>query len=462
MEAFFHKIPPQSIEAEQSVLGSILINNDTLVKIIDIITPDDFYREAHRILYRAILDLYEKKEPADLVTVTNYLKEKDELKEVGGASYISELVDMVPTAANVEHYARIIKEKSMLRSTISAATDIISQGMENPDDVDEFLDKAENLIFQVAEKRARKSFFRIKGLIDEAFERVEKIYNKKTKVVGISTGFTDFDRLTGGLQHGDMIIIAGRPSMGKTSLALNIANHVAADEGMPVAIFSLEMSRDSLAMRMLLSEAKVSWDSIRRGDISDIDMQKIIQAANNLLDAQIYVDDTPNITTFELRSKARRLQAETGLGLIVVDYLQLMRAQPSHGRLESREREISEISRSLKGIAKELNVPVVVLSQLNRAPESRQDKRPLLADLRESGAIEQDADLVCLIYRPEVYEMKTIDVNGKKIPTDGIAEINVAKHRNGPTGKFLLTFLKRYARFEDYIESEMAQDLPID
>lgn len=438
------RLPPQNVEAEQCVLGSILLDNSALNRILDMVTPQDFYKREHQLIFTTMLDLYEKNHPIDLVTLSDALTHREELEAVGGVNYLMELAEVVPSSAHVQHYARIVKEKAVLRHLIRASNDILTLCYEGSQEVEDLLDEAERLIFSVSEMKTQRDFVDSKILLKEAIKSLEELSRKKKSVTGIPTGFQELDRLTAGFQPSDLIIIAARPSMGKTALALNIAQHVAIKEGKAVAIFSLEMSREQLALRMLSSLAKVPSHKLRTGILSANDWKKVIRAANKLSDAPIFVDDTPALSVLEIRAKARRLMSEKGLNLIVIDYLQLMRGR---SKTESRQQEISEISRSLKGLAKELNVPVLALSQLSRAVESRQDKKPQLSDLRESGAIEQDGDLILFIYRPEVYKPEKPEYRG-------IAEIIVGKQRNGPTGTFKLTFLKEYTTFEEYTDEE--------
>ncbi len=438
------RLPPQNVEAEQCVLGSILLDNSALNRILDMVTPQDFYKREHQLIFTTMLDLYEKNHPIDLVTLSDVLTHREELEAVGGVNYLMELAEVVPSSAHVQHYARIVKEKAVLRHLIRASNDILTLCYEGSQEVEDLLDEAERLIFSVSEMKTQRDFVDSKILLKEAIKSLEELSRKKKSVTGIPTGFQELDRLTAGFQPSDLIIIAARPSMGKTALALNIAQHVAIKEGKSVAIFSLEMSREQLALRMLSSLAKVPSHKLRTGILSANDWKKVIRAANKLSDAPIFVDDTPALSVLEIRAKARRLMSEKGLNLIVIDYLQLMRGR---SKTESRQQEISEISRSLKGLAKELNVPVLALSQLSRAVESRQDKKPQLSDLRESGAIEQDGDLILFIYRPEVYKPEKPEYRG-------IAEIIVGKQRNGPTGTFKLTFLKEYTTFEEYTDEE--------
>jgi len=440
IEGIYQKVLPQNIEAEQSVLGGILIDNEALPRVLEIIEPNDFYRDNHKKIFLAFLELFENNTPLDIITVTELLQKKGELTNIGGATYLASLVDSVPTTANITHYAKIIKEKSILRSLIAKATDIVNLGFEASEDVAEILDKAEEAIFSITQQRIQTSYYSIKEIIKQTFETIEELSSKKDSVTGIPTGFIDFDRLTAGLQPSDLIIIAGRPVMGKTSFTLNIAQHAATRAGVPVGFFSLEMSKEQLALRMLCAEARINSQKIRSGFLSERDWLRLTDAAATLSEAPIFIDDTPALSVLEIRAKARRLKSEHNIGLIIVDYLQLMKGK---GRVDTREREISEISRSLKALAKELNIPVVAVSQLNRRVEERENKRPRLADLRESGAIEQDADLIVFIYRDEVYNEDT--------PDKGIAEIIIGKQRSGPTGVVKLAFLDKYTRFENLL-----------
>jgi replicative DNA helicase len=435
------KLPPQNIEAEQSVLGAIIFDNEALPKALEVLSSDDFYKETHRRLYNAMLGLFEKNEPIDIVTLTDYLRRTDELEAVGGISYLSHLANSIPTSANIRYHAKIVREKALLRSLIQTATHITSRVYEDSLDADEMVDYAERMIFDIADKRTKTSFASLKDVIKDTFKMIEHLYDKKEAITGVPSGFKDIDELTSGFQPGDLIIIGGRPGMGKTAFALNIAQHVAIDLKEPIAVFSLEMSKEQLAMRMLCAESMVNASSVRKGFISKQDWPKLTNAAGRLADAPIFIDDSSAITVLEVRAKARRLKMEHGgLSLVVVDYLQLMR---SRGNFERREQEISEISRSLKALAKELKVPVVALSQLNRAVEQRGEKKPTLADLRESGAIEQDADVIIFLYRDEIYNKNNPSNKGK-------AEIIIAKQRNGPTGTVNLTYLADSTRFVDF------------
>lgn len=438
MSQLLERIPPQNLEAEQSVLGAMLIEAEAIPKVLEILRPDDFYREAHSLILLATMKLFERGEAVDLVTVTEELRQRGHLEDAGGAAYLASLASAVPTAANVEYYARIVEEKGVLRKLINTATSIVASGYEGKDDVEYLLDQAEQQIFGLAQRRSLKSYASIKTVLMEAFERIEHLYNNKGGVTGVPTGFKDLDMLTSGLQPSELIVVAARPSMGKTVLCLNIARNVAVDSKIPVAIFSLEMSRDQLAQRLLCADAGVDGQRLRTGFLTEADWPKLSIALGRLSEAPIFIDDTPGATVIDIRAKARRIKAEHGLGLVIIDYLQLMNG---NRRSENRQQEISEISRSLKALARELNVPVVALSQLSRAVEQRQDRRPMLSDLRESGAIEQDADVVAFIYRDEYYNAET----EKK----GIAELLISKQRNGPTGNVELFFRKELSRFDN-------------
>ncbi len=446
------KVPPHSIEAEEAVIGGILLDNAAMDRAIELIGSEDFYREAHRKIFRAMLDLGERHEPVDLITLSDALGSRNELQEVGGAAYLAELVERVPTAANVAYYARIVKDKAVLRALISTTTDIALRSYEAPADVDNFLDQAEHQIFQLSERKARKSFFRVSEIVVESMKAVEQLYERQELVTGVPSGFVDLDKKTAGLQPGDLIIVAGRPSMGKTAFALNMAQYAGLEAGIGVAVFSLEMSKEQLVLRMLCCEARVDQSKVRAGFAAQRDYPKLAIAAERLSEAPIYIDDTPALSVLELRAKARRLKRErdANLGLIIVDYLQLMRGIAT----DSREQEISSISRSLKALAKELNVPVIALSQLNRAVESRADKRPIMADLRESGAIEQDADVIMFLYRPWVYDPKNAD--------EREAEVIIGKQRNGPTGTVPLTFFSEYTRFDNRVQDDVDYPAEID
>jgi replicative DNA helicase len=437
------RLPPQNLEAEQCVLGAILLDNASMAKAMELLTEDDFYRTAHRKVYSAMLDLSEHGEAIDQITLTEHLKAKGELESVGGSAYVAEMVQVVPTAANIRYHSKIVRDKALLRGLITTSTEVISRGYESAGPVDDLLDFAERSIFGLAQGKIARSFVQVNHIIKDSLDLVDRLSKRKEHVTGVSTGFYDLDELTAGLQASDLIVIAGRPSMGKTSLALGIAQHAAIQTGAVVGIFSLEMSQAQLVLRMLSSEARVDSHALRTGKLQKEDWWRLAEAAGKLEQAPMYIDDSGGVTVQQMRGKARRLKAEKGLDLLVVDYLQLMQGR---GDAESRQQEISDISRSLKALAKELNVPVLALSQLSRAVESRKPPIPMLADLRESGAIEQDADVVIFIYREEVYEAES----EKK----GRAEIMVKKHRNGPIGDVELLFQDKFAKFENYSDRE--------
>lgn len=438
------RVPPQNIEAEQSILGAILLDNDALSKVLEVLSPEDFYRESHRKIFDAMIELFEKNEAVDLITVTDSLKRSNELDTVGGVTYLSGLVNQIPTSANVRYHSKIVKEKALLRALLRSATEIAAKVYESPMEADEMVDYAEKTIFDISDKRTKTSFFTLKDVIKSSFEMIEHLYDKKEAVTGIPSGFRDLDELTTGFQPSDLIVIGGRPSMGKTALGLNIAQHVGLEMKEPVAVFSLEMSKEQLAMRMLCSEAMVDSNNVRKGFIRKEDWHRLTSAAGKLAEAPIFIDDSSSTTVLEMRAKARRLKMEHGgLSLVIVDYLQLMRGR---GNFERREQEISEISRSLKGLAKELRVPVIALSQLNRGVEQRHDRRPTLADLRESGAIEQDADVIIFLYRDKVYSKESSSHEDK-------AEVIIAKQRNGPTKTVHLTFLSHCTRFVPFTDT---------
>jgi len=447
-----HRLPPQNLEAEMSVLGGVLLDNEAMNRALEFLTPDDFYRESHRKIFKAMLALGEKSEPADLVTLTAELKNRDELDDAGGSSYLATLVDYVPTAANIAYYCKLVKEKAIARKLIEVSTDIATSGYEGGD-MEDILDRAEKSIFEISENRARPSYFPVRDILKDTFKAIEKLYERKELVTGVPTGYTDLDKMTAGLQPSDLVILAGRPSMGKTAFALNLVEYATTntEKPAPAVIFSLEMSKEQLVQRLLCSLAKVDAGRLRTGHLGESDWPKLTMAAGQLNETELYIDDTPAISVLELRSKCRRLAAEHGLGLIVVDYLQLMRGSNP----ESRQQEISEISRSLKALAKELSVPVVALSQLNRSLESRTDKRPMMADLRESGAIEQDADVIMFVYRDAVYceDCKSRERTCDK-GHDKDAEIIIGKQRNGPIGTVHLTFRGEFTRFENQSKRE--------
>ncbi len=435
-----YNLPPQNIEAEESLISAILVDNNTLLDVIEILEPEDFYRTAHQKIFAAITDLFDKSEPADLVTLANRLKEKGQLEEIGGAAYLAKLVDTVPLAVNAQHYARIIHDKASLRRLIEKANAIVKRCFEEKGNTDEVIDFAESAIFEISEKKSRQAFYPLSKIILGNIETLEENQGNRSLVTGVASGFTHLDTLTSGFQNSDLIIIAARPSMGKTALALNIARNAAVDANVPVAIFSLEMSKEQLSLRMLCSEARIDSSRLRGGFFSMEDWRRLTDAAGILSDAPVYIDDSPSISAMEIRAKARRLKMDKNVGLIIIDYLQLMQGRVT---AERRDLEVSEISRALKALAKELNLPVIALSQLNRMLEQRTDKRPRLSDLRESGALEQDADVVAFIYRDEVYNKEEDN------PSKGIAEIILTKQRNGPTGDVSLSFLNTYTRFEN-------------
>lgn len=445
-----HKLPPQSLEVEQSVLGAILLDQEALVRVVEIIQDRDFYQDGHRWVFQAMLELFEDNVPIDVITVAERLRKNERLESVGGAAYLAELSEMIPTSAHVWHHAYIVREKAILRSLIQSATTIVADSYEDAEDVDMVLDRAERAIFEISQRRTTSGFSGINSILKGSFKRIEQLYERKELVTGVPTGFSDFDRRTSGLQPSDLIIIAGRPGMGKTAFGLNIAQHVGARVGRPVAIFSLEMSKEQLVTRMLCAEARVDSSKLRTGFLSRDDWPLLTKAAGTLSEARIYIDDAPAQTSLDIRSKARRLRAELGdLALIIVDYLQLMSGRRG---LENRQQEVSEMTRALKALAKELDVPVVALSQLSRAVEARKPPRPQLSDLRESGAIEQDADIVTMIYRDDVYDEESMD--------KGIAEIIIAKQRNGPTGVVRLAFQGEHTRFGNLADGEFYADAP--
>ncbi len=433
------RMPPQNIEAEQAVLGAILIKKEALTEVQEILQPDDFYREAHRIVYNAMEELFVNNEAVDLVTLTEQLRKRNQLDKIGGITFIASLANSIPTAANVVHHAKIVREKAELRNLIDAATEIASNAYEGADEVEEIMDAAEKKILAVASGRTNAAFEPIKNIIVRSIDRISTLYESKGGLTGLSTGFKDLDQLTSGLQASDLVLVAARPSMGKTAFTLNIATNVSL-QGYSVAFFSLEMSKEQLVQRMLCSEGSIDSQRLRTGQLQDDEWGNLINTADRISRAKLYIDDTAGITVMELRSKARRLKAEHGLDLIIIDYLQLMQGRgPRMG--DNRQQEISDISRSLKALARELNVPVVALSQLSRGVESRQIKKPMLSDLRESGSLEQDADIVMFLYREDYYDQDTENKN--------ITEVIIAKHRNGPVDTVNLFFQKEFTRFRD-------------
>jgi replicative DNA helicase len=429
---------PHNLDAERSVLGAILIDNATFNVVAAVLQPEAFFRDAHRRIFERMADLSERSQPIDFITLKEELARAGELDEVGGPAYLAALTDGVPRSTNAEYYAQIVKEKATLRALIFSANKILATAYEAEQEADLILDEAESSIFAVADDRVKAGFVPMKTLVSESFPKIEKLFTHKSHITGVATGFADIDRKTRGLQPGDMVIVAARPSMGKTSLVLNICQHVATHGGV-AGFFSLEMSKESLFMRMLASEARIDMHRLMSGQIGQREYGQITEALESLSEAQLFIDDTAGISVLEMRAKARRLKAEHGLNLLAIDYVQLMTGR---GRFENRTLELASISRSLKGLAKELGVPIIVLSQLSRASEARSDKRPQLSDLRESGALEQDADLVALIFREEMYK-----VGDEPSESDGIAEIIIAKQRNGPTGTVKLAFLREQTRF---------------
>ncbi|OGI09615.1 MAG: replicative DNA helicase [Candidatus Margulisbacteria bacterium GWF2_35_9] len=431
------KIPPQNIDAEQSVLGAILIDADAIQRILELVKPDYFYKETHKTIFLVMLELVNKSEPIDLVTLTERLRNQDKLESIGGASYLAELANTVSTSANIEHYARIVDEKAMLRNLISTGSSIVESAFSQNVDTTEILDQAEQRIFEIANKRIKKGFVHIKDIVQEVSDQIENMGNNEEQILGLSSGYVDLDRLTQGFQKQDLIILAARPSVGKTAFCLNIAANIALKSKKNVGIFSLEMSKESLVQRILSSDAAIEATKIRTGKLSDQEWKKLMNSFGRLHEANIFIDDSAGLNALELRAKARRIQAEKGLDIIIIDYLQLM-----HGtkiRNENRTQEISEIARLLKAVAKELNVPVIALSQLSRAVEQRNDKTPKLSDLRESGEIEQTADLVMFLHREDYYEEVTT-------PTS-VTDVIIAKHRNGPIGRARLVFKKDITKF---------------
>jgi replicative DNA helicase len=437
------RLPPQSVEAEQSVLGALLIDKDAVIEVAELLRPEDFYRNHHGTIYAAVLDLYERREPVDIVTVSEVLERGEHLEEVGGSAYLTSLINLTPTAVNAVHYARIVERKSVLRNLISAAGKIAGLGYEEEGDIGEVIDRAESELFAVSEKRVESGFSSLGTLLHGAWDRLDYLHQHKGEVSGIRTGFADLDTLTTGLQRSDLILVAARPSIGKTSLALNFAEHAAVKQSKVVGVFSLEMSKEQLVLRLLSSVADVDSHLLRTGFLEEIHFARLAPAMSKLAEAPIFIDDTPNISTMELRTKARRLQAESGLDMIIVDYLQLMQSSVQ-SRDANRVQEVSDISRGLKALARELQIPVVALSQLSRQTEMRESREPRLSDLRESGALEQDSDLVLFLWREKERAAEDQDQDGE------IINLRLAKHRNGPTGETKLWFRKRQTRFELY------------
>jgi replicative DNA helicase len=435
------RIPPQNLEAEQAVLGAMLIEREAISKVAELLRPEDCYREAHRLIYNAMLELFNKNDAVDMVTVIEFLRKEDKLEAAGGIAYVTSLANSVPTAANVLYHARIVEEKALLRQLINAATNIAGMGYEGSEEVATILDSAEKMILSVSSRKMGGEFTPIKSIIFDAFNKIEQLYASKGSITGLSTGFKDLDKLTSGLQASDLILIAARPSMGKTAFVLNIAQHIGIAEKKAVAFFSLEMSKEQLVQRMLCAESAIDSQRLRIGELEAKDWTKLVSGADRLSAAPIFIDDTAGITVMEMRSKARRLKIEHNLSLIIIDYLQLMQGSGKGKGSENRQQEISEISRSLKALAREINVPVIALSQLSRSVESRQVKKPMLSDLRESGSLEQDADIVAFLYRDDYYNPDSDKKN--------ITEVIIAKHRNGPVDTVQLFFHKQFTKFSD-------------
>ncbi len=447
MNVISDRVPPQSKEAEQSVLGSMVIDKEAIYAAAELLVEEDFYSTAHQKIFSGIISLSEKGEPVDLVTLSEELQSNQCLEDVGGRSYLVTLANSVPTAANVQYHSQIVREKSILRSLIQAATGIVTRSYDSPHNVDEFLDEAEQLVFEIGRRGKQQGFAPLKDVLVQAFDRIEKLYDEKKGITGLPTGFADLDRMCFGLQDSDLVIVAARPSMGKTTLALNMAHQIAVKDKKPTAFFSMEMSKEQLAQRLLCAEAQIDAQNMRRGSLSQDEWQKLTRAVGPLSESPLFIDDSASLSVMEVRAKARRLKAEKGLQAVFVDYLQLMRG---FSRSESRQQELSEISRSLKALAKELNVPVLALSQLSREVEKRPGRRPILSDLMESGGIEANADLVMFIYREAYYNRDSEKGN--------IAEISIAKQRNGPTGVVELYFLDRYTKFANITREPSTQE----
>lgn len=449
-EAWNDRTPPHNLEAEQSVIGAIFLEPSAYSTASEILVPEDFYRAGHQRIFTAMMKLADKGEPIDIVTVTTYLKNVKQIDEIGGVTYLSEVAGSVPTAANIEYYSKIVEEKALLRRLIRTATDIVSSGFEKEDEVEDVLNDAEKNILEVSGRKNSGSFKAIKDVLIDVYDNIEQLHHNSADVTGIPSGFRDLDRLTSGFQRNDLIIIAARPSVGKTAFALNVAQSVAVNTDENVAIFSLEMGADQLVSRMLCAEGNIDAQRLRNGQLQPDDWGKLTMAMGSLSNAGIYIDDSPGIRVSEIRSKCRRLKQEHGLGMILIDYLQLISG--SVNSKENRQQEVSEISRSLKGLARELNVPLIALSQLSRGVESRQDKRPMMSDLRESGSIEQDADIVGFLYRDDYYDTESEKQN--------IIEIIISKQRNGPVGNVELAFVKEYNKFVDLDHRYQDSDIP--
>ncbi len=431
------KVPPHDVEAEQAVIGSMLTDKDSVISAVEVLKEEDFYREDNKVIYSAIMNLYNRGEPVDIITLKDELVSLGKFEAIGGLEYLAELPEKVPTTANVEKYIKIVEEKSMLRTLIRTANELIVLGYDQTQEVEDIMDVAEKKIFNVMQRKNQKGYSSMKDILVESFTQLEELYNRKQHITGVPTGFVDLDYKTAGLHNSDLILVAARPAMGKSAFALNIASNAAVRANVPVAIFSLEMSKEQMGNRILCSEAMVDSNKVRTGKIEDEDWAKLAMASGELSESQIFIDDTPGISIMEIRAKCRKMKLEKNIGLVVIDYLQLVQGSSKKGG--SREQEISEISRSLKILAKEINVPVIALSQLSRAPEQRPDHRPMLSDLRESGAIEQDADIVMFLYRDDYYNEESEKKN--------IAEVIIAKHRAGSTGTVELLWLGNYTKF---------------
>ncbi len=443
-DASLLRVPPHNLAAEQGVLASVLLNNDLMNAVVEILRPEDFYQGSHRILFTVMQDLYDKGRAIDMLTLSAALRDRGAEGDAGGLAYLSDIIQNVPTTANVTDYARLVKNNSILRKTIAVAQEITASAFQGVSEVDDFLDRTEQAVFAIAEEKIKPSYYSMSEMAKESMKEIEKLFEKKEMITGVPSGFRDLDQLTSGFQNSDMIIIAARPGMGKTAFCLNVAQNAAIRHKMPIAIFSLEMSRQQLALRMICSDARVNSQRMRRGYLAQDEMNRIVASVGRLADAPIYIDDSGSLTALELRAKARRLKKDKKIGLLMIDYLQLMRGTASRSSSDNRVQEVSEISRSLKSLAKELDIPVLAISQLSRSVENRNDKRPQMADLRESGALEQDADLILFIYREEMYAKGETPEDKK-----GKAEVIVGKHRNGPMGEVELAFLSPYTRFED-------------
>src|SRR3990172_8389878 len=437
------RIPPQAVDVEMAVLGAMLLDKGAIAKAIEILDDTSFYKPAHQRVFIAMSALFEHSEPFDLITLIEELRRRGELEKVGGEYYLTELTTRITTAANIEYHAHIVLEKALMRQLISASSDVPSRASKEREDALDLLDEAEQKIFQISEQRMKKSFVSMNVAVHQTMEMLESIHGKHSGITGVPSGFTELDNYTGGFQKSDLIVVAGRPSQGKTALVLSVARNASVIHNVPIGFFSLEMSTQQLVMRLICAEARVDAHSVRTGRLPEDEWRKLSTTLGRLYKAKIFIDDTPALGILELRAKARRLKVEHNVGMIVVDYLQLMQGPKN---AQSREQEISSISRSLKALAKELNIPVIALSQLNRQVEQRADKRPVMADLRESGAIEQDADVVVFVHRPEMFGIEK-DENGNS--TEGTAELIIGKQRNGPTGSARMAFIKQYARFEN-------------